>query len=397
MGKAALVTVVGFLVMGAIYSLNANRSALATEGRVVDYQYETLAKNAAQVGHERAEKELAEQARAESFMYKSFDGEYEGIPYDVTISWSDSVATVESKGIAADGRGNDVSYTLRSKYEAEEVSAGVPEIKEEAPGWFLPALAAEGNLDLGGNSDAEIYADGDDADKLNANMHTNGNFTARGNADVRGFVTSVGTAELKGNADVDPNYNPDDADAVQQGVDRVEIPAFDATKYLDKMGGADDTFGDLKYSANGSYDYGGTREDPYIIYVKDDLDISGNVDFSGYVMFIVEDEVRINGNSDLTGTSDYDGGDESNIAIYGGGNATLDLTGNAELYGQIFVGGDVELAGNGTVYGNIVTRGALSVTGNADILYRKPSPSLTRVWEDPDTVTQVKLVAHNEW
>lgn len=394
MGKAALIAITGFVVMGAVYSLNANRSALATDERVADYQYETLAKNAAQVAHSRAEQLLSEQALLDTFVGDSFSGEYGGIPYDGEITWTSADdVTIETEAIATDGQGNEVPYQIISKYKKEMIES--EGISDEAPRWFQPAFTADGNMNLGGNSDSDIYADGDEADKLNANMHTNSNFSIGGNSDVRGFVTSTGTATVGGNADVEPNYNPSEADPIQEGVASVEIPEFNSAEYLEKMGGADETFDSKEYNANEDYYFeGGTREDPHVIHVQGDLRISGNVEFSGYVMFIVDNYTKISGNVDM-GTVDYDGGDESNIAIYTGGVTDIDVTGNTEIYGQIFASGGVNLAGNVDIYGNIATHGALNATGNASIYYRKPSPALTRMW--PTEMPQISLVAHNEF
>src|SRR5690606_1904254 len=55
MGKAALITVMAFSVMGAVYAINGNMTRLTSEGHVADYQHEVLARSAAIAGQKRAE------------------------------------------------------------------------------------------------------------------------------------------------------------------------------------------------------------------------------------------------------------------------------------------------------------------------------------------------------
>jgi hypothetical protein len=95
MGKAALLAVLALGLAGTVYSLSDGQARLATAGRVSDYQHEVLARNAALAGLE-----LAKQSLAENFAQppSGFNGVYNGVPYQVSISTLNNRATVESVG-----------------------------------------------------------------------------------------------------------------------------------------------------------------------------------------------------------------------------------------------------------------------------------------------------------
>ena len=255
------------------------------------------------------------------------------------------------------------------------------------------ALMSEDDLTIKGNVEMETYltVDGHTDNTLNANMHTNGNLTVNGNAaTVRGFGTYVGSANGKLNNTFKPYYNPTN-DPVAKRVPRVDLPAFDVTDLLSKTSVDHTTAGDLTLS--GTYDLGGTRENPYVWHVSGNLTGNGNVKINGYAMFIVEGNVHFGGNFEA-GPTNWDGSDESSIALYATG--TINMKGNSEIYGQIYTGGGVSfLGGTPRVVGSLSTTGGVTLHGTPNIYYRVPSPALTTVFEDPEV--RLTLLSYSEF
>lgn len=406
MGKAALITVMAFSVMGAVYAINGNMTRLTSEGHVADYQHEVLARSAAIAGQKRAEQALAEDFDSPP---GSLTGEYERVPYRVSLRKAGNTVTVESVGTATNAVGKEIPFHIRAIYEEKEDLTGNV-IASEAPEFMQYAILAEDELALHGNVGVEIEAKGDERNELNANVHSNTKLRVWGNVNIEGFGTSAGPVEA-GSGFFNP-YNPNGASPTQAYVTPVDIPEFDAEGFVREMVGEqclanpascsnrlriDNNGVRLGGSGNGTafLSNDGTREAPYVWYVRGGmLDITGNVQIPGYVVFIAEDGFKIAGNVTL-GETGYTGGDESSVAIYTGKSGEIDLRGNSRFYGQVYAEEALTVYGNVNVHGSLATQGTVSIGGNPRIYYRAPSPALTKPWQE--TPTYVELVAYNEW
>lgn len=403
MGKAALIAIAGFIVVGAIHSFSTRESTSAASDRVAEFQYRVLAQNAAQVGHNRAAKLLAEQVIANDYYNKDFSGEYEGIPYKVQVDWNSAQeeVTVNVEATAMDGEGNEIKYRMRSRYEKALLITG--EIASKAPKFMQYAILADDRLEIKGNVDVEFTAVGDEANKLNANIHSNEELVVNGNsASVRGFGTSAESVTAK-----DGVFDPYDSEG--DGTDvttSVEIPDFNPWAYVEKLGGPDEestgileitgSNGDVLTTNQGTITLDGTRTDPFVWYIDGELRITGNIEVPGYVLFIAEDGFTIAGNVTV-GEVDYDASVESNIGIYTDEGGDINLSGSGMLYAQIFAGKNVniDISGSADLYGSITTRGTVTLSGTPFLHYRPASPALTRAWQNVET--QVMLMTHSEW
>lgn len=406
MGKAALLAISGFIVVGAVYSFGTSQSTLATEKRVADFQYETLAKNAAQVGHNRAEKILAQQVHGGSYGPVGINATYDGMPYTVEATWTGDEVSVKSTATARKGEDDELTYWMRSRYKKETVATSA--IADQAPKFMQYAILADSTIELDGNVSAEtdkaFTAEGDGDNPLNANIHSNTGIDVDGNAaSVRGNGTTDGDVNAKEGI-FDP-YDCSDCDGVSEETPDVTIGdegnVFDAAAHVDTLGGADKT----SSGSNGIVQVTGNddlptlndnnREDPFIWHVKGRLEITGDVTIPGYVLIVVEDGFKIAGNVTI-GEVNYDASVESNFGIYAEGTGTIDQSGNSELNGQIFAEGDmdIDVGGNADIYGSITTRGAVTLHGTPTLHYRPASPALTDAWDE--VTTQVKLIQHHE-
>ena len=406
MGKAALITVMAFSIMGAVYSLNGNISRLTGDGHVADYQHEVLARSAAIAGQKRAEQALADNFDSPP---ASLTGEYEQVPYRVELQRSGSTVTVESVGTATNAAGEEIPFHIRAVYEEKEDLSGNV-IAAEAPKFMQYAILSEDELDLHGHVGVEIEAKGDETNELNANVHSNTKLHVWGNVSIEGFGTSAGPVDAW-SRHFNP-YNPTDAPATEDFVGRVEIPEFDAEAIVRETVGEaclanpascsdrlriDNAGVSLGGSNNNTaiLSHNGTREAPYVWYVRGGkLEITGNVEIPGYVIFIAEEGFRIAGNVTL-GDTGYTGADESSVGFYTGKVGEIDLKGTPVLYGQVYAEGGITIKGNVNVHGNLATKGTVTIGGNPRIYYREASAALTTAWQE--NPTYVELVAYNEW
>ena len=387
MGKAAILIIAASIAMGSMYSLAAKDDARQAEARLSTHQYEVLARNAALAGYNRAKQALTDDfagAPAE------LTGTYAGSDYEVKIVKNGDVASITAIGTTATAGGSEVDFTIKSDVEKEMYV----EIGEKAPPFMRYAVTSEGDLSLNGNVLMDLYVDANDNNTLNANMHTNGNLLITGEAlTVRGFGTYVTSAVATPSSALqtafDPYWNPDNDDVTSK-VTRVDIPEFDVTEFLSKVD-TDKTTGAVNLS--GTYDLGGTRENPYVWHVQGDLTASGGTKIKGYTTFVVEGNVSLSGNVDASEDS-YAGGDESSVAFYASGN--VDLSGNAKVYGQIFAGTGVSfLSGTPRVYGSVASKGVVALAGTPKIYYRVASPALTTIFEEPKP--RYNMLSYSEW
>ena len=380
--------VVAFGVFGAYYAMGTQEGIRDTKKQLADHQYEVLARNAALAGYNESKQGLAEDFNNTD---GPFSGAYDDADYSVTLMRNGSIVKIVSEGIAYDENGDEVTFHIIAEIEQEYVST----IADEAPPYMQYALLTEDDLSLNGDILTDLYVQGDEENTLNANMHTNGNLSIRGNSvEVRGFGTFVGSGSASPSSALynsfQPNYNPT-GDPTAQQTTEVEIPVFDAATFVSKVSVDQTTVGDESISSD--LDLGGTRDDPYIWYIDGNLFVTGNTQLSGYVMFIVDGNVTFTGNM-TAGESGYDGGDESSIALYASGSVSLG--GNTEVYGQIYAGGDVALLhGTTTVNGSVTTLGAGQLRGTPQIYYRQASPALTTIFQDPET--RIQLISYSEW
>lgn len=388
MGKAALLIIVASIAFGSVYAFGAKEEVRQAEKRLSQHQYEILARNAALAGYNEARQNLTDNfAGAASTLH----GTYEGADYEVVITRGGAAARVRSTGSMTMADDSVVDFEVDATIQQESTV----EMADKAPPFMRYAVMTDEDLDLNGNILTDLYVDGDEENTLNANMHTNGSLIISGNAlTVKGFGTYVTGASASPASALQtafqPYYNPTN-DPVTQEVPMIEVPEFDMSEFVGKVDVDQTTSGDV--SLSGTYDLGGTRDDPYVWRIDGNLNASGGTNIKGYVMFLIDGDVSLSGNVDAS-QAGYDGSDESNVAFYSSG--AVDLAGNAKVYGQIFAGGGVTfLHGTPRVFGSVATKGAATLSGTPKIYYRTASPALTTVFEDG--VIQYRLASYSEW
>lgn len=419
MGKAAVLTALALLLAGSMYSFSTQRSLGEAQDRVSEHQMEVLARNAALAGHARAQQLLADDFSSKT----GITGTHQGVKYtfDITV---DPISSITSGLGAVTGKAEitavgtyeqpgiePVTYTIESQYEQ------VNTLPDDPPPFMQYVLITEETLSMRGNVQS-FLADGEASDRLNSNMHTNGNLDIRGNSvDVKGFGTYAGSDVGNNTASAfEPNYNPNDTSTVQR-TSSIDIPVFDSQETIrafsdlgaqetssglvleDRDGNSDVSDVDYDFTTRGGLGKG-TREDPYVWHVEGDLTISGDVEMKGYVVFVVDGEgsdrksIHLTGSNNLK-TSTQNG--ESNAAFYTEQGMNIDLNGGAAIHGQFFAGEDSDLSMHGTsaLYGTFVGGGEVLMAGTPDFFYRPASAALTRNWQDFSK--EVLRVGYSAW
>ncbi len=394
MGKVAVIALVAFSISGAYYTLDRNQRTLDTEARISDHQYEVLAREAALTGFS-----LARQRLADSYTSFEASGESQSGEYDVSITVSGDLAKVTSVGTVMGTDGLPLSYTILAEFDG---ATGV-QYQPEAPEFLQYALISEQSINLGGSVSSHVYLEGEEGSELNANIHTNADLSINGNrVRVEGYGTFYGTVSASParavDTSFDPNYEPIEGPSVYQVDEKVEMPNYDATAYVNQVlaNGFNVIEHSGDFSLSGTYDYG-PRDNPTIIHITGDLVTAGSSQINGYVMYMVDGNVSLNGNLEA-GNTGYGGPDESSVAIYAGG--TVGIEGTVEIAAQIYSDGGldvgVDLGGNATIYGGLSTFGEASIQGTPQIYYRTPSAALAINWQEVET-TATHLASYSEW
>lgn len=378
-GKGLLVMIAAFGISFAYSNSARFRAMVETTGQAADYQYEALARESAKTGFAMARQAMSQGDDAGVFEGESPDGAYRTV-----LSRAGSRYRIESQARFRDSRSMPIVWKIYAEYERAPYAT-----PEDVPPFLDYALMSGGSLTLAGTPDVDLSGFGDEE---NANIHTNSTLNISGKkVKVSGFGT-YGTNVSSSPADAiytafTPQENGYDRPRVHQ-VEPIEIPEFDLASYL-ALVETDMISGPITLS--GTYALGGTRLDPYIWYVQGDLDAASDVQFDGYVMFLVDGDIRMSGN--VTAGMESEGMSESNLAFYSSGNITF--TGNVELYGQFFADGVFEVNGTPDIFGTVTARGATSLKGTPQFNYVEASPALAQIWatDDPDIY---KLQSYHE-
>jgi len=383
-GKAIIVLLAAFGLSFAFYSSMRHKGAFETESRIADHQYQMLARQAAKNGLFRARQELAAGMAQPVVM-----GRYGEGSYNANVSLSGVYATILSEGRMPNTRNQAVSWKIKAVFEA--TGSNLPPI---GPTFMRYALITDQDLTLGGNPDVDLEAEALAGRSTNANIHTNGSLKINGdNVYVAGFGTYTGTADANPERALvttfTPPVNPGGLPGLQS-IGEIPIPELDIQQTLANV--SVDTESNTTVELKGTLQ-GGTREDPLVWYIPNGgLEITGDVQVDGYVMFIVDGDISISGN--VRTTSGWSGGDESSLGLYATGDVAV--TGNVHISAQLFANGDFNFAGTPSILGSVTVRGEAKMAGTPAFYYRDPSPALTKPWHS-NQADSYRLISYVEF
>lgn len=380
LGKGLLIMIAAFGISFAFYSSARYRSMVEVRGQAADYQYEALARDAAESGFSRARLAMFRGIKSTVMTADLPDGTYRSV-----VSTAGARVRIESQGRLTDTRSMPVVWKIYAEYER------LPKGDETAlPPFMEYALMAQGNLELKGSPTVELAAF---AQSTNANIHTNNSLAITGgNVNVAGFGTFVNNVSANPVSAMETSFSPVDNELQRDGVHQVAeitIPQFDASAYMSTVEIDQITAGSV--TLTGDYALGGTRDNPYVWYVGGDLTATGGTVLDGYAMFLVDGNIDISGNLEA-GTSTLGAG-ESTMAFYASGN--IQFNGTVDILGQFFADGDFVVQGTPTVYGTVTTGGTAKLVGTPNLNYVQASPALTTIWSDGDP-NRFRLFSYHE-
>ncbi len=371
--------IAAFGISFAYYNSARYKSMVEVNGQKADYQYETLAREAAKTGFALARQDMAEEEEASLITGDLPDGSYRSV-----LSKAGSRYRIESQGRMNDSRSMPIVWKIYAEYERNPTATAT-----DVPPFLDYALLSNGGLELAGSPDVALAAF---ADAENANVHTNGTLKVTGNnVKVSGFGTHAKGASSNPDGALESSFSPVENELDRSSVfevSEIEIPQFSVDAYIDNVV-PDMVSGPTTLS--GEYNLGGTREDPYVWVINGDLEATGGTVLNGYVMFMVEGNINMSGN--VSAGMAAEGSTESTMAFYASGN--VNFSGNVDIYGQFFADGDYKVTGTPTIYGTVTTRGTAQLQGTPNMNYVKASPALAQIWNngDPELYT---LVSYHE-
>ncbi|NNE68907.1 MAG: S8 family peptidase [Rhodothermales bacterium] len=233
------------------------------------------------------------------------------------------------------------------------------------PPFFQYAILSKGKIEL--QNGVDIFHDLDAS--LNANILAGDSLKFSNGMLARGFgYTGTGVSDKElGDRYFQPVYNPAGLHGTQLATP-VEMPRFNVNDFREMADIKNDD--PLGLQLVGSYDCG-TREDPLIWYVLNDLQTDGRVTLNGYCIFIVGGNIQIQHN--LTVVNDAA---ETSLALYAGGELQIEKNG-LNLPAQIFASAVQVQGGNITFRGSLTVQGDLQFEGNINVAYRPANCILT--------------------
>src|SRR5690625_875932 len=396
MGKAALLTIAGCVLVGSFYTLTSQRSSVETTHRLGGHQYEVLARNAALAGYQLARQAIVDY---DGFGVPAIDGTHASATYSVQIQTvQQNRGKIRSTGRIADGSGGNYEYTVEAVIERVLGSSGGGGSSEELPAFMEYAVIAGKDLRFGGSAGTEL-GNSPDGDRLNANVHSNrilDTWTHHANPTINGFG-SYGDRYHSQDWAQDMRFfrphQPGGAPKVN-GPTQVELPEINVADLAERVPVHEHTRGNESVG-NGTYSFG-TADNPYVWRVDGNLTIGpGDIRFNGHVVFLVGGDVVLRGGY-FDAANQGGSGLASNVAVYAAGGMQM-VGGHHTIRGQFYINDDVDLDGSATIYGTLASRGKIEMRGNSKVHYRTASATLARVFAPEEEEIVFRLLSYTEW
>lgn len=435
MGNYALVFVLGGTLLLSVTLFSTRASTDAGDRMLNEHTFREIAREAAISGLNVTIRKLV--ADTSSWItnpakYEFTDEEYRQAtfstkvltPYGATYKngqcWLDSVQVV-STGTAAQGS----QYVVDSSYlRTCSQPGGIP------PGFKYAIITDDA---LTASQKLTVMSPYDTA---NANIHSNGTFSAFGNPMVEGY----GTYATPGGTCTDcanflPNDDVNGADPNVYQDNEVPMVSFDPLKYKPfathiEAGNVWYKNGDVTIdftNFNGVTGYG-TAEKPYIWYIPGDFKVEVNVRIIGFGVIITEGAMIINGNSDIysstptevappASTTDVPNAEEtrpflqqymdkgSTLGLFIGGtkkiageDISLSIGGRTRVMGTVVLNGGIDVPGDMTLYGSLAGLDDFVLDGKMMIWYEGANEAITGVWNlGMSLPVGIEAFAWSEW
>lgn len=338
----------------------------AHRARVLSERVKALA--IAEAGLNRAYSILATNWAARDNPEMFPDTQYGDGSYSVTIrSITDKLVLIISTGIC--GRATvDVLADIKNYGSGSQWT-------EETDPFNYSILAGGGGMDWQGNGDITLMG--------NAPVHSNGKLFVNGNGNIIGNVSSsveirtVGSAQLRGNADA-PSFSGKSpgnvtGTATQRQVPPVQIPDIDLTPFYNTALQNGEVYsGNLHYSSSGTI-----RPNGGVMWVNGSLKVSGQYNIEGCI--IATGDIEITGNGDAEKIA--------KLPLLVSRDGNIKISGSGRYHGLIYAKtGDFTKTGNGDVIGTIICGDKFTKGGGWSLMSYEDvtptDPSGGALWKD---------------
>ena len=261
--------------------------------------------------------------------------------------------------------GKNVINNLPGK--TTNITVSIPELLGiQLPPFFQYAIFADDDLELDG---MRIFAERGVG--YNANVFSNS--WLKDSPDfIEGFCYYGSGHYSSWESVCKPKYNPTGVASLQtqQQIQKPVLKVEDFKHLATKHTSGDLTLGG-RYESQIETIQLGTRENPVIWYVGDDLTLR-HVRFEGYGVFLVKDDISISGT-----VSGGENSNESTIGLYAEDSINFtSYSSNGDIAAQIFANGDVGGYGAPTIRGSITVGNDVEFKRGADLYHRAASPAL---------------------
>lgn len=366
MARAVLIILSTVIITFGIYSLVVNRSITHSTENMSDYYRDVMVRNIT-----NSMMEILQRKLIDSTSYR--------VP-----NWNSSIligGTTKYRVIDTMVNGESlVKVNVIGNFEGKQksVEAIYKIIKSQSdslPFVFKYAIFSGDNFTLNGNVTITNAGNG-----LNANVHTNGNFSMNGRNRIEGFVTYNGTFSANPPGAVSnsivPVNNPEGL-PVHYRTASIPIPEFNPSQY--RHIATDLYYGNKIFNGNITL---GTRENPKIIYVTGNLILNGSI--QGYGLFISEGRTIINGNVTISSPENF-----NNVGIFSGDR--LIVNGNVKITAQIFSNKEIIFNGNVDIKGGVISKEKVIFNGNPKLYYKPINSEISKYLFNPSLTENTSL------
>lgn len=300
MGKALLLIVAAVaLSLGGVMLRSSTATLRESGDRTYERAEDIVAREIALTGLGEGETRVSE-VYAGGEVYSGpwlLTGDYQGGAYEVRVELRDSLVVITSTG-----RYEDATHSVRRAYRPRA---------RAVPSAMTYSLLIHNVGQIRGPLSVTAPA------PMNANVHGNHQIQiSSGTALVSGFGTAthrLTSSVLPLGSIFLPNYNPDGLVTYADGVAEVPIPRVDAAVYRPL---ASRVFGN-NARLNGRYRMG-TSAAPTVFYADGNLGTSGDVEFEGWGVVIVNGNFNVDHAIRLVGTPT-----DSRLLVIGARNVVM--------------------------------------------------------------------------
>jgi len=364
MGNASIILALVAMFSWTMAFSSQNVTFLETEKVQADYEEQVLAREIAtswlNVEAARLKNDF------EGYRLSLLDAAYNDGFYDVDITQPET----DRVRVVVNGFYGDAGFQYNAVFAKGPSTEQVPE-------FFASAMVVGGNIDF--DNSAIISTAGLNNSTIRGNQNINFNI---GTSFVEGFGwyhENLNVSNGQSVTDIfNPVYNPA-GDPVTEQKPEVDIPVISTSEL--KGLATQTTYENVYLSGEVAL---GTINSPKIWYVGQNLRTTGNIEFSGYGIFLVAGNIEFLHNTYLS---------ESGGSVIFVTDQNIEIKASVTLTGNLLANGNIKMDAPVTLNGSLTTDQNWKTTYPLTLNYRPPSASITDMFWNGDTTVLMNNAA----